>query len=288
VRVTPRVFAGAEEIGRAVAVMIADELAASGPGHPFLLGCPSGRSPQSTYRELAREVAARRLDLSGLIIVMMDDYVVRDGATGVMRRVGPLAAHSCFRFGKLQIVDQLNSAAGSDRRIRADHYWVPDPAFPERYEENIAGHGGIDVFILASGATDGHVAFNPPGTDRGARTRIVRLAEQTRRDNLDSFPAFRSDLDRVPSYGVTVGVATIREQSKRVVMVAHGSSKAKTVRRLAEAERYTPDWPATVLSECTRPHLFIDQAAAEELAGGNPPGSGLSQMTTCQEAPWHA
>jgi glucosamine-6-phosphate deaminase len=265
------VFAGPEAIGQALAALIAEELAAAGPGRSFLLGCPSGRSPQSTYRALAREVAARGLDLSGLVIVMMDDYVERDPATGAITRVDPRAPYSCLRFGQAEIVDRLNAAAGPGRGIRPGHYWVPDPAHPQRYETMIADHGGIDLFILASGAADGHLAFNPPGTPRGAPTRIVRLAEQTRRDNLSTFPAFGGDLGRVPWYGVTVGVGTICERSKRVVMVAHGEGKARTVRRIANAERYAPDWPATILAECARPQMFVDEAATRDLLSPGPP-----------------
>ena len=80
-RVQPTVFDGPEVLGRALAALIADRLAeAADAGRPFLLGCPSGRSPQSTYVALAREVAARGLDLTGLVIVMMDEYVERDDA----------------------------------------------------------------------------------------------------------------------------------------------------------------------------------------------------------------
>jgi glucosamine-6-phosphate deaminase len=270
VRVEPTVFDGAGEIGCALAALIADELSATGPRGPFLLGCPSGRSPWSTYRSLAREVAARQLDLSGLVIVMMDEYVERDEGTGAMRRVDPGAPHSCLRFGQAEIVDRLNAAAGPGRGIGPGRYWVPDPASPERYDQLIADHGGIDLFILASGASDGHVAFNPPGTGRDTRTRIVRLAEQTRQDNLHTFPSFSGDLNRVPRYGVTVGVRTIREYSKRVVMVAHGDHKARAVRRMAESDRYLPEWPATVLAECARPALFVDAAAASGLGGNRP------------------
>ena len=266
-RVELTVFDGPEAIGRALAALIADEIEAAGPGRPFLLGCPSGRSPQSTYLALAREVAVRELDLSGLVIVMMDEYVERDETSGVMRRVDPELAHSCLRFGQAEIVDRLNAAAGDDRGIGPGRYWVPDPAAPERYDKLIADHGGVDVFILASGATDGHVAFNPPGAGHDAGTRIVQLSEQTRQDNLGTFPSFGNDLGRVPRYGVTVGVGTIREYSKRVVMVAHGDVKARTVRRVTEADRYQPEWPATVLAECARPQLFVDEAAASGLDG---------------------
>ncbi len=88
--------------------------------------------------------------------------------------------------------------------------------------------------------------------------------------NLGTFPSFGGQLDRVPRYGVTVGVGTIREYSKQAVMVAHGQSKARAVRRVAEAAGYVPDWPATVLADCARPLLFIDEAAAGELSPRRP------------------
>jgi glucosamine-6-phosphate deaminase len=268
--VEPTVFDGPEAVGRALAALIADRIEEAGAGRTFLLGCPSGRSPRTTYVAVAREVAARRLDLTGLVIVMMDEYVERDDGTGQMRLIDPAAPHSCLRFGQTEIVDRLNAAAGQGRGITQDRYWVPDPAVPGDYDRQIAGHGGVDLFILASGAGDGHVAFNPPGTGPDTATRVIRLADQTRRDNLHTFPSFGKDIDRVPRYGVTVGVGTIREQSKQVVMVAHGAPKALAVRRVAEADGYRPEWPATILADCARPLLFIDEAAATELNGHRP------------------
>lgn len=268
-RVAPTVFDGPEAVGRALAALIADELGARAPGRPFLLGCPSGRSPHSAYLSLAGEVAARDLDLSALVIVMMDEYVERDAA-GEIRRVDLAALHSCARYGQAEIVARLNAAARPKAGISPDRFWVPDPADPAGYDTMIEDHGGVDLFILASGASDGHVAFNPPGTDPGSGTRVVRLAEQTRWDNLHTFPSFGRDIDRVPRYGVTVGVGTICEHSKQVVMVAHGDVKAQTVMRVATADRYEPDWPATVLAECARPRLFVDEAAASAIAGSRP------------------
>jgi glucosamine-6-phosphate deaminase len=273
-RVEPTVFDGPEAVGRALAALIADRITdqfeAAGAGRSFLLGCPSGRSPWTTYVALAREVAARHLDLSGLVIVMMDEYVERDARSGEMRRIDASAPHSCLRFGRTEIVDRLNEAAGPGRGISPDRFWVPDPAVPGAYDQKIAAGDGIDLFILASGAGDGHVAFNPPGTGPDTGTRVVRLAEQTRRDNLHTFPSFGDDINRVPRYGVTVGVGTIREQSKEVVMVAHGAPKARAVRRVAAADRYQPEWPATILADCAHPLLFVDEAAATELNGLRP------------------
>jgi glucosamine-6-phosphate deaminase len=274
-RVPPTVFADPDQLGRSLAALIADALATAGSGRPFLLGCPGGRSALSTYRALADEVADRGLDLRHMVVVMMDEYVERDEDTGDLRHIDPALEHSCVRFGQLEIVDRLNRAAGPGRGIDPDRFWVPDPADPEEFDKRIAEHGGIDLFILASGAGDGHVAFNPAGTRPGTRTRVVKLAEQTRRDNLATFPTFGNRLDRVPRYGVTVGVGTIQEQSKRAVMVVHGADKATAARRLMTAEHYEPDWPATVLADCANPQLFVDTAAARQR-----PAAGAAPIVT--------
>lgn len=266
-RVEPTVFDGPEAMGRALAALIAEQIEAGEAGRSFLLGCPSGRSPRTTYEALALEVTARRLDLSGLVIVMMDEYVELDDVTGRMRRIDGTAPHSCLRFGQVEIIDRLNAAAGPGRGISPDRFWVPDPEVPGDYDRRIADHGGVDLFILASGAGDGHVAFNPPGSGPDTATRVVRLAEQTRRDSLSTFPSFGMDIDRVPRHAVTVGVGTIRDQSKQAVMVAHGASKARAVRRICEACSYQPDWPSTILADCASPLMFVDKAAAVELSG---------------------
>jgi glucosamine-6-phosphate deaminase len=266
VRVAPTVFRTPAVLGRVLAAEIADEIErAAHDGRRYVLGCPGGRSAHSTYCALADEVAARGLDLGHVVIVMMDEYVDRDGRTGDYRRIDPELRHSCVRFGRQEIVRRLDTAAGPGRGIAADHFLVPDPADPAAYDEQIAALGGIDLFLLASGAGDGHIAFNPAGTPAGAGTHVVALSEQTRRDNLSTFPSLRG-LEDVPRYGVSVGVGTIREHSKRVVMVAHGTDKATAVSRLADAEHYESDWPATVFTDCAQPRLYVDQAALEAAA----------------------
>lgn len=265
-RVVPTVFRGPEALGRALAAEIADEIEdAAHNGRRYVLGCPGGRSAHSTYCSLADEVAARGLDLGHVVIVMMDEYVDRDPGSATFRRIDPELQHSCVRFGRQEIVRRLDAAAAPRRGIAADRFLVPDPADPAAYDEQIAALGGIDLFLLASGAGDGHIAFNPAGTPPNAGTHVVALTEQTRRDNLVTFPSLRG-LDEVPRHGVTVGVGTIREHSKRVVMVAHGTDKGRAVSRLAGAEHYEADWPATVFTDCARPLLYVDAAALEAAA----------------------
>lgn len=258
-QIQPQVFDNSESLGRAAASEIADAIAASS-GRPFLLGCPGGRSPSSTYAALANLAQERELDLSRVIIVMMDDYLV-ETPLGALARESPKAAHSCERFAREMILGPLNAAVGVARCIPEENLWFPGLAAPEEYDERIQAAGGVDFFILASGASDGHIAFNPPGSHISSKTRVVELPESTRRDNLATFPSFADKLENVPRYGITVGIDTIKSHSKSVLLLCHGEDKGAAVGRLAAALGYQMEWPATIFTECRNPRFFIDRAA---------------------------
>jgi glucosamine-6-phosphate deaminase len=230
-----RVFADADELGEA----LADEILAryEAAGGPFLLGCPGGRSLRTTYRALA----ARGAELDRLVVVMMDEYV---GA--------PVDAHySCRGFALREIAEPLG--------LRDDQVWLPDPGDPEAYDRRIAEAGGIDLFLLASGASDGHVAFVPPGSPRNGRTAVLAIAESTRRDNLATFPEFAS-LDEVPSHGVSVGLGTIAA-ARAVRLVLHGAAKRDATARLLELDAFDPAWPASIVHECADAEIWTDTEA---------------------------
>lgn len=259
------VFASPEELGSRAAAEIADGISAAGAaGRKYVLGCPGGRSPRTTYEALAAEVSRQRLPIHHVVIVMVDDYVMR-GPDGELRRVPKDAGYSCERFAELEIRRPLNAACQGSG-IPASQVWLPDPGAPEHYEKQLADVGGIDLFLLASGAGDGHVAFNPPGAARDTRTRVVTLPASTKRDNLGTFPEFGT-VDAVPDYGVTVGIATIAEYARRTLMLVHGDGKRQALARLASAGAYDPSWPATVVAEIAAADIYADAAAAAELDG---------------------
>jgi len=139
-RVEPTVFDGPEAVGRALAALVADRIEEAGAGRSFLLGCPSGRSPRTTYAALAREVATRHLDLTGLVIVMMDEYVERDGGTGQVRRIDAAAPHSCVRFGQTEIVDRLNEKEAAGAFIPGIHV---DAVVHTRFGAHPGGCAGL-------------------------------------------------------------------------------------------------------------------------------------------------
>lgn len=223
-------------------------------------------------------IVRERPDLSRLVLVQMDDYAQRDGDG--FRLVPEQAEHSCVRFAHEEVLGRFNRHLPESRQVRPENLWTPDPADPDSYDDRIEAAGGVDLFVLATGQRDGHVAFNQPGSAVDSRTRIIELGEWTRRDNLSTFPSFRDDLDNVPRYGISVGIGTISRLSKSVVMLAWGAEKARSVERLASATGYEADWPATVLSICHDPRFIVDRAAAASIR----PETAASQNAASQNA----
>jgi len=253
------VFEDPTTLGNELATNIVALLEARKGGGRFLLGCPGGRSLRTTYTALAHLIHRSDVDLSDLVIVMMDEYLDQ-GPSGLVHC--PSDAHySCTLFAQTEIRGLLNNGLPATRQIPRSNIWVPDPTEPEAFDQKIAEAGGVDIFLVAAGSSDGHVAFNPPGTPLDSTTSVVKLADSTRRDNMVTFPAF-ADLDEVPRFGVSVGLGTIKDRSRRVALVMTGPDKARAVGELERRLEFQPAWPATMIFECDQPAIYMDRAAA--------------------------
>ncbi|KGM34553.1 hypothetical protein P409_09590 [Inquilinus limosus MP06] len=257
-----------ELLGRAIAQRILGGIErAAEENRPYLLGCPAGRTAVPVYAALGAMAGMTRFDLSGLVLVMMDEYLVEGPGKepGHPALCDPRAHYSCRRFAEQEIRAVVNAKLPAPRQLPAAGVWCPSPADPEAYDRRIRDAGGIDLFLLASGASDGHVAFNPPGSSAEAGTGIVALAEETRRDNMATFPGFAA-IAEVPHCGVSVGLGTIAGLSRAALMILHGAHKRQAARRLLESRDFDPDWPATILHRCRHPEIHLDAAAAQEAA----------------------
>jgi glucosamine-6-phosphate deaminase len=256
---SPRTFHSPDAIGDYLAPRLLDRIdRARVAGMRFHLGCPTGRTPRPIYSAMARLLKDTPRNISNLVLVMMDEYLVRTDRG--FEYAGPDNPWSCHHFARVEIADRLNDTLPRKHRLKNESIWFPDPRDAEAYDGRIAEAGGIDFFILASGASDGHVAFNPPGSTRNSRTRIIALSEETRRDNLQTFSAFGT-LAAVPSHGISVGIDTITS-AKEAAMIVWGAGKRLTLSRILSAERYEPDWPATVIHECAVREILSDSEAA--------------------------
>ena len=253
------VFDSPEAMGEHVAQMIlAGVTAARAAGRRYLLGCPGGRTPMIGYQALGRQAAAVKADFSHVTIVMMDDYLVPAGKGFV--HCPDDAHYSCRRAAREDIAGVINRGLPVALQIPRTQIWFPDPAQPEAYDQRLQAAGGIDLFIAASGASDGHVAFNTPGSALDSVSRIVPLPDSTRRDNLRSFPLFKGLAD-VPAHGVTIGLGTIQSLSRQVILLVHGADKRDAVKRLAECSDFDAAWPASFIFRCRQPRIFLDREA---------------------------
>ena len=189
--VVRRRFGTPQQLGTAAAAAIAAGIAESRrSGRRYVLGCPGGRTPKPIYEALGRLCAEDGIDCSGVVLAMMDEYLDphSDGAAYVS-----ISAHnSCRRFAEHEIRQVINQRLPATGVVAPESVWFPDPLDPAAYDDQIAEAGGVDVFIAASGASDGHVAFCGPGAALDGGTAIVELAPTTRADNIVTFPDFAS------------------------------------------------------------------------------------------------
>ncbi len=206
-----------------------------------MLGLATGRSPHETYAELARLHREESLDFADARAFGLDEYLglERDHPLGFRRYLVERVARPCGLDPA-----RLRTLAGDAPEAEAS-------AHCRAYEEAIAEAGGIDLWILGVGR-DGHVGFNEPGCARDSRTRVVRLARETREDAAAAF----GGLDRVPERALTVGVGTILE-ARRLRVLAFGERKRAIVRRVLE-DPIGPAVPATFLHEHADVRLYSD------------------------------
>ena len=128
-------------------------------------------------------------------------------------------------------------------------------AYCQWYEDRINEAGGIDLQILGIGS-DGHIAFNEPGTALGSRTHITDLDHQTIDDNARFFDS-KAD---VPKRAITMGVATIMD-AKKIILLATGENKAEAIRDAIQGP-VSSDCTASALQHHPNATFYLDQAAA--------------------------
>ena len=244
-------FATAADLGLAVAMDIRDGLAeAAANARVWTLGLPSGRTCLPVLEALG---GLRDLDLEPLRILLPDAYCVRQGDS--LRSCPDDAPHSVYEFLRCNF-PKFWTKLGTTKE---DRILVPRPDRLGEISRTLGGHG-IDLMLVASGSSDGHVAFNSPGSSRTSTERIVTLPPSTRRDNLRTYPHFGS-LSAVPEIGVTIGIDDISAWSHRAVLILTGREKAEALRRVQAANSYDEEWPSTIIHECRSARIYTDQGA---------------------------
>lgn len=214
-----------------------------------VLGLATGSTPIGTYEQLIRWYEKGDLDFSQVHSINLDEY----------RGLSPENDQSYRHFMNEHLFDSIN--------IDKKNTFVPDGMEPDKekackdYDGIIRSHGGIDMQILGLGH-NGHIGFNEPGSAFGKETHCVQLTEST----ISANARFFSSIDEVPKEAYTMGIKSIM-QAKKIVVIVSGESKKEIVKRAFRGP-ITPEVPASVLQLHNDVILVGDEAALSEFKKG--------------------
>ena len=218
-------------------------------GANAVLGLATGSTPQGVYDELVRLHRTEGLSFANVVTFKLDEYWPMEP--------GPLQSYR--RFMQEHLFDHVNLVSAKTH--------VPDglaqdiAAYAQEYEDQIRAAGGIDLQLLGIG-DNGHIAFNEPGSPGNSRTRRVDLTEETIQAN----SRFFSCADEVPTHAITMGIGTILE-AKRIILMATGERKADAVEHAIQGPIDAMS-PASQLQRNREVTFVLDTAAAARLSAG--------------------
>lgn len=233
-----------EELCRA----LADEVEAllktrAAEGKMVVLGLATGSTPLPFYAELIRRHREEGLSFANVRSFNLDEY------EGLGRE------HQRSYWSEMweNLFNHVD--------VKPENVSVPPSIFEDgeeasaEYEKAIQEAGGVDWQLLGIGG-EGHIGFNEKGSAAESRTRRVTLARKT---IVDAAPSFGGE-ENVPTHAITMGVGTILE-AKRVVLMARGASKREIVHRAMSGE-VGPGVPASFLQNHENVGWFLDHDAA--------------------------
>ncbi|MFU2046733.1 glucosamine-6-phosphate deaminase [Avibacterium gallinarum] len=239
----------AEQVSKWAARHIVDRINEFKPTeeHPFVLGLPTGGTPLQTYKELIKLYQAGEVSFKNVVTFNMDEYVG-------LPKDHPESYRSFMYKNFFDHVDI------QEKNINLLDGNAPDlDAECRRYEEKMQSYGKVNLFMGGVGV-DGHIAFNEPASSLASRTRIKTLTEDTLIANSRFFD---NDVNKVPKYALTIGVATLLDAAE-VMLLVTGHNKALALQAGVEGS-VNHFWTISAL-QLHRHAIFVcDEPATQEL-----------------------
>jgi glucosamine-6-phosphate deaminase len=194
----------------------------------MVLGLPTGGTPISMYRYLAKLVAEKLISFAQVQTFNLDEYA------------GLSAKHpqSYYMFMQEHFISQVD--------INPAKFTIPQGDTPDlqtecqRYDNLLEESGGLDLQVLGLGL-NGHIGFNEPSLDLHVRTHVVDLTPETIKANARYF----TSIDQVPQQAITMGIGSIM-QARKILLLVSGEEK-RTILYKTLLGPVRPEVPASVL-----------------------------------------
>jgi len=238
-----------EEVGKWIAAYLVDKIKRAKPTRekPFVLGLPTGSSPIPAYKHLIELNKKGKISFKNVITFNMDEYVG-------LPETHPESYHYFMYehlFNHIDIPkENINILDGNAPDLEKEC---------EDYEKRIIEAGGVDLFLGGIGP-DGHIAFNEPGSSLTSRTRVKTLSYDT---ILANSRFFDSDMSKVPTTALTVGVGTVMD-AREVLIIITGFAKARALRQVVEGS-ISHMWTVSMLQLHQKGIIVCDDPATMEL-----------------------
>lgn len=214
---------------------------------PFVLGLPTGTTPIGMYRHLIKLNKEEKVSFKNVVTFNMDEYC---GIPNNHEQSYHTFMWTNF-FNHIDINEKnVNILEGNATDLEKECL---------DYEKKIKAYGGIDLFIGGVG-NDGHIAFNEPGSSLSSHTRMKTLTKETIYANSRFFG---NDITKVPKYALTVGVASIME-AKKVMLLVSGYNKSEALQQGVEGE-VSQEWPISALQLHPKVIIVCDEPSCENL-----------------------
>jgi glucosamine-6-phosphate deaminase len=214
-------------------------------GRHFVWGLPTGSSPIPIYAGLVQMHRQDGLSFENVVTFNMDEYY-------------PLSkedVRSFYSYTHHHLLHHVNIPV--ENIFYPDCAVAPDEVAQEcsRYDAAIAAAGGFDLLLLGIGS-NGHIAFNEPGTPFDTYTNLVNLSPQSREAAVTDF----GSLEAVPQQAISIGIRHVME-AKNVILTAWGSAKAGIIQQTLKGN-ITDAVPASCLQQNSNCCFVLDKAAA--------------------------
>lgn len=210
-----------------------------------VLGLATGTTPLGLYANMIADHKENGTDYSGIRTANLDEY----------KGLPKTHDQSYAYFMRKNLFDGLGIAPES---TNIENGMAEDAAAECARYDALLEALPRDIQLLGLGS-NGHIAFNEPGTPFGSGTHVVTLAESTVKDNARLF----KDISEVPRQAFTMGIRQIM-QAKKVLILASGANKAEAVCKMVKGD-VTESVPASVLQLHPDCVLIADEAAAKLL-----------------------